>query len=209
MGSLSRPQTANSGPSTQRDPIGLIGGSNQYGYAGGDPVGYSDPYGERVCFRGSAGSIARQKIATEKATGTAFDLDGDNCAKNVTTVGPATERSEGFRAMVEDPTFTAYISFSMFQPTGGRSVRGTLDVRIDINRFASRFGLYYTHDTGGRCQKTEGTRNSVESLVAHELGHVYNQLVDDNVHPDAAMRWQNQIVLSQGRPLRYDCGDHR
>jgi uncharacterized protein RhaS with RHS repeats len=33
------------GPSTQRDPIGLAGGVNQYGYAGGDPVNYSDPFG--------------------------------------------------------------------------------------------------------------------------------------------------------------------
>jgi len=33
------------GPSTQRDPIGLAGGLNQYGYAGGDPVNYSDPFG--------------------------------------------------------------------------------------------------------------------------------------------------------------------
>jgi hypothetical protein len=30
---------------TQRDPIGLAGGLNQYGYAGGDPVNYSDPFG--------------------------------------------------------------------------------------------------------------------------------------------------------------------
>ena len=33
------------GPSTQRDPIGLAGGINQYGYVGGDPVNYSDPFG--------------------------------------------------------------------------------------------------------------------------------------------------------------------
>lgn len=33
------------GPSTQRDPIGLAGGLNQYGYAGGDPINNSDPFG--------------------------------------------------------------------------------------------------------------------------------------------------------------------
>ena len=30
---------------TQEDPIGLAGGLNLYGFANGDPVGYSDPYG--------------------------------------------------------------------------------------------------------------------------------------------------------------------
>ncbi|HEX5727228.1 MAG TPA: RHS repeat-associated core domain-containing protein [Longimicrobiaceae bacterium] len=30
---------------TQEDPVGLAGGLNQYGYAGGDPVGSSDPFG--------------------------------------------------------------------------------------------------------------------------------------------------------------------
>ena len=30
---------------TQEDPIGLAGGVNVYGFANGDPVNYSDPYG--------------------------------------------------------------------------------------------------------------------------------------------------------------------
>jgi RHS repeat-associated protein len=34
-----------SGQFTQPDPIGLAGGLNAYGFAAGDPVSYSDPYG--------------------------------------------------------------------------------------------------------------------------------------------------------------------
>jgi RHS repeat-associated protein len=34
-----------SGQFTQTDPIGLAGGLNVYGFAAGDPVSYSDPYG--------------------------------------------------------------------------------------------------------------------------------------------------------------------
>jgi RHS repeat-associated protein len=33
------------GPFTQEDPIGLAGGLNLYGFAGGDPVNFSDPFG--------------------------------------------------------------------------------------------------------------------------------------------------------------------
>jgi len=33
---------------TQQDPIGFAGGNNLYGYTGGDPVNYSDPFG--LCF---------------------------------------------------------------------------------------------------------------------------------------------------------------
>jgi RHS repeat-associated protein len=34
-----------SGRFTQQDPIGIAGGVNLYGFAGGDPVNYSDPFG--------------------------------------------------------------------------------------------------------------------------------------------------------------------
>jgi RHS repeat-associated protein len=34
---------------TQEDPIGLAGGLNVYGFANGDPVRYSDPFGLRPC----------------------------------------------------------------------------------------------------------------------------------------------------------------
>jgi len=33
------------GTLTQEDPIGLAGGLNLYGFAGGDPINFSDPYG--------------------------------------------------------------------------------------------------------------------------------------------------------------------
>ena len=33
------------GPVTQEDPIGIAGGLNLYGYANGDPINYSDPFG--------------------------------------------------------------------------------------------------------------------------------------------------------------------
>jgi RHS repeat-associated protein len=35
---------------TQEDPLGLGGGLNAYGFASGDPVNYSDPFGLSTCF---------------------------------------------------------------------------------------------------------------------------------------------------------------
>ena len=35
----------NTAPFTQEAPIGLSGGLNLYGYANGDPVNFSDPFG--------------------------------------------------------------------------------------------------------------------------------------------------------------------
>jgi RHS repeat-associated protein len=58
------PQT---GRFTQEDPIGLAGGLNAYGFAAGDPVNYSDPFGlcppEQVCGVAAVLAAAWQSIA--------------------------------------------------------------------------------------------------------------------------------------------------
>jgi uncharacterized protein RhaS with RHS repeats len=40
---------ARTGWFTQMDPIGLAGGLNLYGFAGGDPINFSDPFGLFPC----------------------------------------------------------------------------------------------------------------------------------------------------------------
>ncbi|MDB4913031.1 MAG: hypothetical protein JWM95_675 [Gemmatimonadetes bacterium] len=44
---------------TQEDPIGLAGGMNLYGFAGGDPVNFSDPFGLMPCPPCDPGSYSR------------------------------------------------------------------------------------------------------------------------------------------------------
>jgi RHS repeat-associated protein len=72
-----------SGQFTQPDPIGLAGGLNTYGFAAGDPVGFSDPYGLAVCYKGTAQEVKRLQRATEEATGAALYLDQKNCVRAV------------------------------------------------------------------------------------------------------------------------------
>ncbi|HEU0016059.1 MAG TPA: RHS repeat-associated core domain-containing protein [Longimicrobium sp.] len=52
---------AKSGQFTQPDPIGLAGGLNSYGFAAGDPISYSDPYGLFKC-PGSPGCPAETRV---------------------------------------------------------------------------------------------------------------------------------------------------
>jgi RHS repeat-associated protein len=50
--SRARPYDPNTGRFTQEDPIGLAGGLNAYGFANGDPISYSDPFGLQGCRNG-------------------------------------------------------------------------------------------------------------------------------------------------------------
>jgi len=45
---------------TQEDPIGLAGGINLYGFAGGDPVNFSDPFG--LCPKDQGGNGKSEEL---------------------------------------------------------------------------------------------------------------------------------------------------
>jgi RHS repeat-associated protein len=59
------PQT---GRFTQEDPIGIAGGLNVYGFGGGDPVSYSDPYGLCPCSGDEAEQIFRMAAHKTEST---------------------------------------------------------------------------------------------------------------------------------------------
>lgn len=70
-----------SGRFTQEDPIGLAGGINLYGFANGDPVTYSDPYGLAVCARtpGLRRGVSRSVNAT-------ITWDENGCVSSLSNV---------------------------------------------------------------------------------------------------------------------------
>jgi len=59
---------------TQEDPIGLAGGMNLYGFAGGDPVNFSDPLGLWVEPQGLGTMIAVSNLLKSSATSAAFTV---------------------------------------------------------------------------------------------------------------------------------------
>ncbi len=53
---------------TQEDSGGLRGGMNLYGYAGGDPVNFGDPFGDTVRVRGSEPKRTIQQALDDDVT---------------------------------------------------------------------------------------------------------------------------------------------
>ena len=113
-----------SGRFTQEDPIGLEGGLNLYGFANGDPVNFSDPFGLKVCFSGR--KVQQLADSTQAATGTTLALDQGNCATNVQAVaGRDSSVANSFIGLATDPSFTFDIRYG--------SQSGLVGLQITIN----------------------------------------------------------------------------
>jgi len=160
-----------SGRFTQEDPIGLAGGFNLYGFAAGDPVTFSDPFGLRVCFRG-AGRDALAS-ATGQAVGASIVLDLQGCVQSVTTTETSSKYAvlrNRFMDLVNDPeTYTVALT--------GRGLRGSsyqLERWIGI-RLADQGVWYYQSSELQTCGLGPAGW-TLPAIIAHELlGHAYGQ----------------------------------
>jgi RHS repeat-associated protein len=138
------------GQFTQPDPIGIAGGLNVYGFAAGDPVSYSDPYGlcpdcdafwMEVAAAGLArgGFRGRAQATVALAAATALEFFGVN---DLWRAGDQVRDGQPVRA-----AGTAALAIFSSVPAG-RAVQGTkaavraslgaLDLNSDVTRAANR-----------------------------------------------------------------------
>jgi RHS repeat-associated protein len=200
---------------TQPDPIGLAGGLNSYGFAGGDPDNFADPFGLKVCFRGSASDVRTLREATEKATGTSITLGEDNCVVSFKSRGQKgfSELQKRFGALV-DSKFTHSIQIT--EPLGGPQDKWTMtrakydgnfrEVLVGRNWLGSPANRYETRRLPIWGCFWRGGAASHAALMAHELlGHAYYQ--DRNNFSQAsgepyARLIENEYHAAVGQPLR-------
>ena len=187
-----------SGRFTQEDPIGLAGGANLYGFGGGDPVNFGDPFGEKVCFIGpGAGERAKD---VQRGTGTTFDLDNEGCAKNVRITGRANEVSLGFISLANDAAQRWDVvteESRIGTNTTGRMI--AIDPRDLTNKM---YGTKY--ESYSRCSAPKGTVQDGPSVVVHELGHAFSITSGQDALSGqfTAVRWENTVHSRAGRPDR-------
>jgi hypothetical protein len=137
----------NTGRFTQEDPIGLAGGLNLYGFAGGDPVNFSDPFGlckqgfEDVCAKASEAKIESMASATSQL-GAGCAAMRDDCS--VSLWRPNTTKDAVFKGAVllaaagggfgiaelAAPAAVAAAAGGTFLPEGGAVLVAIQDGRI-------------------------------------------------------------------------------
>jgi RHS repeat-associated protein len=192
-----------SGQFTQVDPIGFAGGMNLYGYANGDPVSYSDPYGLKVCYAGTFAERAMLRMATEQATNTSITLDREQrCIARATP--NARNQNASFRSLQRRLNRLS---------SSSRVVTVSIDAEAEDSEYFNNHvrirpvdfsGSYNTNSDGYLCYmspENSGVR-SAGQLMAHELlGHAAAPRLKRYVEA-RAIDVENEYLSATGQPLR-------
>jgi RHS repeat-associated protein len=170
---------------TQEDPIGLAGGLNLYGFANGDPVGYSDPYGLRADTLKAHDQGGEQFIG-----GTAFVAS--------LAAGSADERTaEAGRAIL-----------TVLRKLDAHPTHVVIGVN-DEGRTGTGAFTDGTGREGIRVNPTERTRSNNAVRFAHELGHSYARVIfgATDVRNISQRQFQNEMSLRIENHMRviYGC----
>jgi hypothetical protein len=100
------------GQFTQEDPIGLAGGMNLYGFANGDPINFSDPFGLKADCEKPGDPSCSIKVDGRELNPDGYVLGNEQVRTNVAKLYSALVESVG------NSNFT-------FQVTGGDRVQGS------------------------------------------------------------------------------------
>lgn len=210
---------ASARPFTQKDPIGLAGGLNQYGFSSGDPINNSDPFGLTVCFGGNQSE--RESLAREfmQATGTKFDLkdmDANGCVSNASiswTSNVDSRISREVRAIIRgsDRVTLRYGRLNSITEGRGSGFDGQ-SFLIDTTDVGQLYGVQYQRMSLQRdptkiirhCDG-DGSTYDLAQIIVHELGHVVDyQKGAPGPFSSWAVRLENYHNASKGKTQRPD-----
>ena len=140
-----------SGRFTQQDPIGVAGGMNLYGFANGDPVNFSDPFGLLECSREKPKDCTLLDVLRNVLAGIGATAGGDitdrgpgfrtGVALGLITTGSATGglRRAGIGAAAADSRILLQEGDALLAVVkDGRIIAKTSDVALSHTSFVNR-----------------------------------------------------------------------
>ena len=136
---------------TQEDPIGLAGGLNLYGFAGGDPINFWDPYGL------SADSVLGDPDAVrhvQRAVNVYRNMDTKDVAMH--QKGDLTNVVEQYDKVKSSETDHLYVQFGSCSSGAGCYDPDTQTITLDLE--------------GMEAQQHVVERRPI-TVAGHELGH--------------------------------------
>jgi len=171
---------AQAGRFSQEDPIGLAGGLNAYGFAAGDPVSYSDPYGLKCADRlyRRRGILGRLGIGNKTCPGGFSHDEYDGVQAALSTLAPGSETTR-LSNMLDRGDIRRVERTALGAPAEADYMRGRINVTYGFFN-----GKQPGYATG---YNTPGERGWV---LGHELGHIFQfetgKLVQDAENPNIA-----------------------
>jgi RHS repeat-associated protein len=172
---------------TQEDPIGLAGGLNLYGFAGGDPVNFTDPFGLDTLkiLDAQLGKV----VASLRARNPAFDRQVGDVERStvVTNLQEGTTDPQGNHVMGGD-VVPIRVSDGQVQ-----------EQTVTINSGSIREARAYFQTTG------RGSLD-IKDVVGHEFGHAGSTARTKQwlscPDPDCSVRAENAVRRDRDRPPR-------
>ncbi|HEU4881033.1 MAG TPA: RHS repeat-associated core domain-containing protein, partial [Longimicrobium sp.] len=191
------------GQFTQTDPIGIAGGLNTYGFAAGDPVTYSDPYGLCPESAGGDGKTESYADCPEGTTGyhAYLDSQGQGGAMNTVRGVVAACREETackvggvalllYGAWVASGPLATWLGGSSAAAEAAPAAAAAVGGTIQFGRVANQVSHTFRHVVDMGLDPEE-----VRAAVLQHLPTVANQL-----QPGVTL---NQIVTVAGTRLQY------